>query len=36
MLITNSFLPAMIEYKEKCEKAKKRKRKNPPVTNIYR
>ena len=27
------FLAAMIEYKEKCEKAKKRKRKNPPVTN---
>ena len=27
------FLAAMIEYKEKCDKAKKRKRKNPPVTN---
>ena len=27
------FLQAMIEYKDKCEKAEKRKRKKPPVTN---
>jgi hypothetical protein len=27
------FLEAMIEYKDKCNKAKKRGRKNPPVTN---
>ena len=27
------FLEAMIEYKDKCNKAKKRVRKNPPVTN---
>tara|TARA_Y100001937_G_scaffold46166_1_gene64859 strand:- start:1340 stop:1909 length:570 start_codon:yes stop_codon:yes gene_type:complete len=27
------FLAAMIEYKDKCNKAKKRGRKNPPVTN---
>ena len=27
------FLQAMIEYKDKCEKAQKRGRKNPPVTN---
>ena len=27
------FLQAMIEYKDKCDKAKKRGRKTPPVTN---
>ena len=27
------FLQAMIEYKDKCEKAENRKRKKPPVTN---
>jgi hypothetical protein len=27
------FLEAMIEYKDRCNKAKKRNRKNPPVTN---
>ena len=27
------FLQAMIEYKDKCDKAEKRKRKHPPVTN---
>ena len=27
------FLQAMTEYKEKCDKAKARNRKNPPVTN---
>ena len=27
------FLQAMIEYKDRCEKAEKRKRKKPPVTN---
>ena len=27
------FLQAMIEYKDKCDKAEKRKRKEPPVTN---
>jgi hypothetical protein len=27
------FLEAMIEYKKKCKSAKKRGRKNPPVTN---
>ncbi len=27
------FLQAMIEYKDRCEKADKRKRKRPPVTN---
>ena len=27
------FLQAMIEYKDRCEKAEKRKRKAPPVTN---
>ena len=27
------FLQAMIEYKDKCDKAEKRKRKAPPVTN---
>ena len=27
------FLQAMIEYKDRCEKAQKRGRKNPPVTN---
>jgi len=27
------FLQAMIEYKDRCDSAKKRKRKNPPVTN---
>tara|TARA_S200000501_G_scaffold233803_1_gene219303 strand:- start:740 stop:1288 length:549 start_codon:yes stop_codon:yes gene_type:complete len=27
------FLKAMIEYKDRCDKALKRKRKNPPVTN---
>ena len=27
------FLEAMIEYKDKCNKANKRGRKNPPVTN---
>ena len=27
------FLQAMIEYKDKCDKAEKRKRKSPPVTN---
>ena len=26
------FLQAMIEYKDRCEKAEKRKRKKPPVT----
>ena len=27
------FLQAMIEYKDRCDKAEKRKRKKPPVTN---
>ena len=27
------FLQSMIEYKDRCEKAEKRKRKKPPVTN---
>ena len=27
------FLQAMIEYKDRCDKADKRKRKRPPVTN---
>ena len=27
------FLQAMIEYKDRCEKAENRKRKKPPVTN---
>jgi len=27
------FFEAMVEYKDRCEKAKKRGRKNPPVTN---
>ena len=27
------FLQAMIEYKDKCDKAEKRNRKTPPVTN---
>ena len=29
------FLAAMIEYKEKCEKAKKRKKKEPTSNQLY-